>query len=57
MICEIQSLFLQCRENHLCMDVYHKQWWKKCLSNLLHLERFDGMIKVISDIMAHWYRL
>ena len=54
MICEIQS---QCRENHLCMDVYHKQWWKKCLSNLLHLERFDGMIKVISDIMEHWYRL
>ena len=29
----------------------------KCLSNLLQLEPCNVMLKVISDIMAHWYDL
>ena len=29
----------------------------KYLSNLLQLEPCDGMFKVISDIMPHWYDL
>ena len=46
------------KEIDLYIDVYHKQHYGiKCLSNLLQLEPCDGMFKVISDIMAHWYEM
>ena len=48
--------FLQCKENELCIDVYHKQsLWNEFLSNLLQLEPRIVIFKVICDIMAHWY--
>ena len=55
-ICRCSS-FLQCKENELCIDVYHKQsLWNEFLSNLLQLEpRIVVMLKVFSDLMEHWY--
>ena len=48
--------FCNANKNELCMHVYHKHHYgKKCLSNLLQLEPCSVMLKVISDIMVHWY--
>ena len=32
-------------------------YWRKCLSNLLHIERCSVMFNAISDIMVHWYAI
>ena len=37
MICEMQLLILHCKENELCIDVYHKQSLLKKMS-LLQLQ-------------------
>ena len=29
----------------------------KCIINLLHLQPYDDMFKMISDIMTYWYDL
>ena len=49
-------LFLQCKENELCIDVYQSNHYgRKCVSNLLQLEPCNDMFKVISDIIAQSY--
>ena len=52
------NLFLQCKENELCIDVYRSNdYGRKCHSNLLQLEPCNHIFKVISDIMAHSYEM
>ena len=49
--------FLQCKENELRIDVYHKQSLWNCFSNLLLFGPCGDMFKVISDIIAHCYEI
>ena len=39
------------------MFILSNRYGIKCLSNVLQLETFIVIFKVISDIMAHWYDL
>ena len=50
------NVFLQCKGNELCVDVYHKQsFWMNMLSKLLLLVTCIDTFEVLSDIMAQWY--
>ena len=42
--------------NCALMFIISNHYGTKCLSNLLQLERCSDMFKVISDIMALWYK-
>ena len=46
-------------KNIICalMFIISNHYGIKCLSNLLQLESWSVVLKVISDIMAHWYDL
>ena len=41
-----------------CAIIYiiNNHYGRKCFSNLLQLERCNDMFRVLSDIMAHWYK-
>ena len=41
--------------NCALMLIISNHYGRNCLSNLLQLEPCNDMLKVISDIMAHWY--
>ena len=45
------------KTNCALMFIISKHIGRKCLSSLLHLERCNVMLNVISDKMAHWYAI
>ena len=43
--------------NCALMFIINNHIGRKCLSNILHLERCNVMFDVISEIMAYWYAI
>ena len=43
--------------NCALMFIISNRFGRKCLSNVLQLQRCSDMFNVVSHIMAHWYEL